>query len=232
MSAPMYHQFASQYAEAVQDNIYNALLERPSMQAMLPALQGKRVLDLACGSGIYSEYFLAQGAQVTAVDLSEPFVAMVKARFADQLQAYAADMGQGLPQEADNSFDVVVCPLAIHYLEDLQPLFNDIRRILKPGGQFFFSTHHPLVDFEVSPSGNYFQRELIVEEWDTIGQPVEVQFYRRSLTELFAAIAQAGMVVANLSEGKPAEAMKERDPECYQRLSTHPNFLFVECVVG
>ncbi|MGF1737429.1 class I SAM-dependent DNA methyltransferase [Photobacterium satsumensis] len=229
MKSPMYGRFAKEYDRAVQDNIFNAMLERPSLQAMLPELKGKRVLDLACGSGVYAEYLLAQGAEVTAVDVSPQMVEMVNEKLSGQLQCYVQDLNQGLPKEADGGYDLIICPLAVHYLPDLLPLFKDVQRCLVKGGVFVFSTHHPLVDFEVSPSGNYFKRELITEEWDTIGQPVEVSFYRRSLTELFDAILLSGMSVSGLSEGKPAPEMANIDLQRFEQLSTRPNFIFIKC---
>ncbi|MFK0569905.1 class I SAM-dependent methyltransferase [Endozoicomonas sp.] len=231
MTSPMYSQYANEYAQAITSNVYNALLERPSMLAMLPDLQEKSILDLGCGPGAYAEHFLNQGASVTAADISAKMVKMIQERLGERLTAYVADLNHGLPQEQDSSYDLVICPLVIHYIEDLNHLFDDIRRVLKGGGSFFFSTHHPLADFEASPSGNYFSRELIIEEWDTIGYPVQVQFYRRSLTELFNTIASAGLYVATLSEGCPSEAMKDISPGSYDYLSKNPNFLFIECKV-
>ncbi|WP_236631943.1 class I SAM-dependent methyltransferase [Endozoicomonas montiporae] len=225
----MYTVHAEDYARAIQKNIYNALLERPSMLSMLPELGGKAVLDLGCGPGAYCKHFIEHGATVRATDISAEMVQLVQQQFGDTLTAYQQDLNHGLPQEQNQSADIVVCPLTIHYLEDLLPLFTEVRRVLKDNGSFFFSTHHPMVDFSASPSGNYFKRELVTEEWDTIGKPVTVQFYRRSLTELFESIQKAGLCVANLEEGKPSEAMKEQHPEDYAYLSTHPNFIFFEC---
>ncbi|PSU32549.1 class I SAM-dependent methyltransferase [Photobacterium lutimaris] len=229
MKSPMYGRFAKEYDRAVQDNIYNAMLERPSLQAMLPDLKGKKVLDLACGSGVYAEYLLAQGAEVTAVDVSPQMVEMVNDKLSGKLQCYVQDLNMGLPHEPDSAYDVVICPLAVHYLPDLQLLFKDIQRCLIKGGVFVFSTHHPLIDFEVSPSGDYFQKELITEEWDTIGQPVEVSFYRRSLTDLFEAVFTSGMTVAGLSEGSPSPEMVDIDPQRFEQLSMKPNFIFIAC---
>ncbi|MGI9276139.1 MAG: class I SAM-dependent DNA methyltransferase [Endozoicomonas sp.] len=229
MTAPMYTRFASEYEAAIVDNVYNAHLERPSLLSMLPELEGKSVLDLGCGPGVYAEYLMLQGATVTATDISTEMVEIVKNRFGGRVRSYAHDMGEGLPKEGDNSYDLVICPLAIHYLEDLSLLFADVRRVLKDDGAFVFSTHHPMNDFQCSQSGNYFERELIIEEWDTIGQPVEVQFYRRSLTDLFRAVSAADLYVADLYEGKPAEAMKEVSPENYEYLSRNPNFIFFKC---
>ncbi len=230
MKSPMYSEFAKEYDKAIRDNIFNAHLERPSLLSMLPELKGKSVLDLACGPGVYAEYLVKQGAKVTAVDVSDEMVSSVNQKLTNQVNCYVQDLAFGLPGEADNQYDVIICPLAVHYLNHLNVLFTDIQRCLKSNGVFVFSTHHPMVDFTASPSGNYFKRELIVEQWDTLGHPVEVQFYRRSLTELIGSISAAGMCVVDLYEGKPSERMAEINPEFYMKLSNQPNFVFIKCV--
>lgn len=229
MLAPMYTLHADEYAKAISNNVYNAHLERPSMLSMMPDLNGKSILDLGCGPGVYAEHFINHGATVTAVDISPEMIEIVQNKFGTKMRTYVADLSYGLPDELDNSFDLVVCSLAIHYIEDLTCLFTDVKRVLKGDGAFYFSTHHPMVDFKSSPSGNYFKRELITEEWNTIGRPVQVQFYRRSLTELFKFIASSGLFVSSLNEGRPAVEMKKISPESYEHLSKKPNFLFIEC---
>lgn len=229
MPAPMYTLHASDYDKAITNNIFNAHLERPSTLAMLPELEGKKILDLGCGPGAYIEHYLNQGASVTAIDKFPEMIDIVKYKFGEKVTSYAADLSLGLPEEFENTYDLVVCPLMIHYIDDLTCFLNDVKRVLKADGAFYFSTHHPMVDFESSPSGNYFSRELVTEEWDTIGKPVQVQFYRRPLSEIFATIANAGLYVSSLSEGAPSEDMKTISPEHYERLSRNPNFIFMEC---
>ncbi|MBY5992766.1 class I SAM-dependent methyltransferase [Ferrimonas balearica] len=229
----LYQRHARAYAEAIEDNLYNAQLDRYTLLRMLPPLDGLKVLDLACGPGAYLQPLFDGGAAwVKALDLSPQMVALVRERFARQLgqrlECEQQDLAQGLPQEPSAEYDLVICPLAVHYLADLAPLFRDVQRVLKPGGRFVFSTHHPLVDAPLSPSGNYFAVEAIEEQWNTIGTPVTVRFYRRPLEALFAALTQAGLLVAALEEGTPDPRMAEQAPEVYQRLRTQPNFLFLE----
>ncbi|MEE1675553.1 bifunctional GNAT family N-acetyltransferase/class I SAM-dependent methyltransferase [Agarivorans aestuarii] len=228
--APMYSTYANEYDLAIRDNVFNAHYERPSLQAMLGDLQGKRVLDLGCGSGVYAEYLLAEGAVVTAIDGSAEMIELVNQKLAGKVRCYQQDLGAGLPEESDASYDMVICPLMLHYLEDLNPLFADVKRVLVSGGQFVFSTHHPMVDIEASSSGNYFATELITEQWDTVGKPVAVSFYRRPLSALIGALSNNGMLLAELSEGKPSEALKTISLEHYQRLSEHPQFLFIKAL--
>lgn len=224
----MYTKHAKKYGEVVKDNIYNALLERPSTQALLDDVKGKKVIDMGCGSGIYTQWLVENQAQsVISIDLSHDMVDMVNQCQYPNVTAYQQDMTLGLPKEADNSADVIICPLMIHYIEDLVPLFAEVHRVLKSGGYMVFSTHHPFADFECSLTGNYFDRELIKEQWDTVGTPVEVQFYRRSLTELSNAITSTGLAITNISEGKVDEKVKEISPERYDYLTKNPNFIFM-----
>ncbi|QDV50275.1 class I SAM-dependent DNA methyltransferase [Gimesia fumaroli] len=229
MLNPMYSDHADDYAAAIRNNSYNAHYERPSLLALLPDLKEKAVIDLGCGPGVYAEYLLSQGARVTAVDRSPEMVALVKQNLGEAVACYEQDLVLGLPQEADGVYNLAICPLAIHYLEDFTPLFRDVRRVLKPGGLFVFSTHHPFVDYPFSPSGNYFLTEKIVDEWDTVGRPVKVEFYRRPLSAIIQPVLEAGMMLVALSEGKPDPQMEQTDPDSFRKLSTEPGFLFVKC---
>ncbi|MBY6185874.1 methyltransferase domain-containing protein [Marinobacter hydrocarbonoclasticus] len=229
----MYNRHAQAYAKVVKDNDYNAEFERPTTLAMLDRvmsdLTGKNVLDLGCGSGEYVAELLARGARVTALDLAAPMVELVQQRFVGdaRVHCYQQDLALGLPLEQDGQYDLVLSPLMVHYLEDQRPFFAECARVLKPGGRLLFSTHSPVADAEASPSGNYYAREAITEQWDTVGVPVTVTFYRRSLSEQIGAVTQSGFVITALEEGTPTKRLRQRSPETYQRLTTQPNFLFV-----
>ncbi|MCA2483264.1 class I SAM-dependent methyltransferase [Vibrio sp. Vb2853] len=226
----MYTKHAVKYAEVVKDNIYNALLERPSTMALLGDLQGKSVIDMGCGPGEYARWLLEQSvSRLTCTDSSEEMVGLVKNQFGSKVNAYCQNLSEGLPLEVDNSADVIICPLVLHYIKDLTPIFESVHRVLKPGGYMVFSTHHPFADFECSKSGNYFERELVEEEWNTVGSPVKVQFYRRSLAEISQAITNSGLVISRISEGKIDEKAKNISESTYNDLKNNPNFIFFRC---
>lgn len=233
MKSEMYSVHAEKYDSVIQNNIYNAHLERPSLQALIGDVNGLEVIDLGCGTGIYAQYLLANHAKsVTCVDLSQEMVDIVKEKLGDRVEAYAQDLAIGLPKQASSSIDLIICPLVLHYIKDLTPLFKEVHRILKNTGKMVFSTHHPFADFEDSISGNYFEKELISQQWNTVGEPVNVQFYRRSLTELISAMTINGLVVSEISEGKISEEAKDISFETYEYLSKNPNFIFITCQKG
>ncbi len=231
MTSRLYSEFAEQYDEAIQENIYNALLERPTLLGMLPPLQGLRVLDLGCGPGVYAQFLYDHGADVTCIDECEQMLNLVKEKLGDKVKCYTYDLSNGLPDTLEGTFDIVICPLLVHYIKELDKLFNDIGKVLKPGGYFVFSTHHPLSDGLSSPTGNYLCQEYVLEEWNTIGIPVEVSFYRRPLSMLFGWLSGAGLCVVDLREGLPVAGMKEKSPLHYERLQKNPSFIFFKCQI-
>jgi len=59
-----YEILAEAYASVVETKPHNPYYERPATLSLLPEIKGKRVLDAACGPGIYSEWLLSRGAAV------------------------------------------------------------------------------------------------------------------------------------------------------------------------
>jgi len=233
MKSDMYSRHAQQYDAVIRNNIYNAYFERPSLQALLDDIKGLDILDLGCGTGVYAQYFIDQGTtNITCLDFSKEMVTLVNDKFSTRVKSYVQDLSNGLPNEKDASADVIVCPLVIHYLADLAPLFKAVSRVLKPNGYMVFSTHHPFADFDCTLTGNYFQQEYVTQQWDTIGEPVNVSFYRRSLTEISDAITTNGLVISRMSEGKVLEEAKQICSETYEYLLKNPNFIFIRCQIA
>ncbi len=102
-----------------------------------PSLKGKRVLDIACGTGWSTEQFVRAGAIVTAIDLTPKAVELTKRRLAlyglsDQAQVMEAD-AEHLPFP-DQSFDYVMAWGCLMHTPDTEGAIREIHRVLAPGG--------------------------------------------------------------------------------------------------
>lgn len=221
--------FAGAYARVTRDNVCNAHYERPAIRALVGEVRHKRVLDAGCAAGEHAMWLTERGAQVVAVDLSAEMVALARERLGARADVRQADFGQPLPF-ADGAFDLVFSSLSLHYLQDWAPTLREFYRVLRPGGELLFSTHHPMAPFAELP--NYFATTLIEQTWAAFGEPVRVRFYHRPLGAIFAAVAHAGFTVAGLIEPRPTEAAKTVDPIWYDKLSEHPWFLIVRASRG
>jgi len=120
---------------------HNALMEieQAAMLRLLPDVQGRDVLDLACGTGRYGKIAMERGARrVVGVDDS---FAMLRAGVVAPRAEGTMDR---LPLSAA-CVDVVLCGMALGHLsaEALRRTFAEVARVLRPGGEFLFSDFHP-----------------------------------------------------------------------------------------
>ena len=219
-----YDEIADAYAAKVVASPYNALYERPAMLAEMPPLEGRRVLDAGCGSGIYAGLLADRGARVSAIDESAGMVEHARRRLAGRdVDLRVADLRQPLPFE-DGSFDGIVSALVLHYMRDWGTALAEFRRVLRPGGWLLFSTHHPAADAAHFSPAHYLDVELTHDTWDGVGT---VRFYRRPLSRIINDVADAGFAIERMVEPLPTDAFREQKPESYERLLRQPEFLII-----
>ena len=108
--------------------------------AGLPLRQGDRVLDLACGDGVYSRWLaeqIGESGNVLAVDLSPAFLELAKRgmdgdSLADRIEFAQGDL-QHLPIP-DAAFDLVWCAQSLYSLPDPVEALRRMERAARPGG--------------------------------------------------------------------------------------------------
>ena len=109
---------------------------KPVPREWFPPLRGTKVLGLASGGGQQMPIFAAQGAECTVLDYSERQLEserMVAAREGYAIEIVRADMTKPLPFP-DASFDLIFHPVSNCYIEDVQHVWDECFRILRPGG--------------------------------------------------------------------------------------------------
>ena len=94
-----------------------------------PATQ---LLDVGCGSGVFSSLASATGAYVTGIDASEALIE--KAQQRGTTAKFTTGEMEELPF-AGNTFDVVCGFNSFQYAANINNAFSEVRRVLKPGGK-------------------------------------------------------------------------------------------------
>lgn len=123
---------------------------------------GRRVLDLACGSGRFTIPLGASGAITTGADLSETM--LERARAATEERGLAVDYVCLDMRQFDlgRSFDAVVIAanslMHLHTRDDFTRAFASIRRHLAPGGKLIFDIFVPSARLLSLPPG---ERQLL-----------------------------------------------------------------------
>jgi ubiquinone/menaquinone biosynthesis C-methylase UbiE len=102
-----------------------------------------RVLDVGCGTGIFTINFLATGAQVVGLDISSPMLSLARKK----TKGYAFFPVRGdmrhLPFR-DNSFDKVVSVTTLEFTMEAMIVVNELFRVTKPGGVVVVATLNSL----------------------------------------------------------------------------------------
>jgi malonyl-CoA O-methyltransferase len=110
------------------------MLQRLSLVELQPAV----VLDLGGGTGLFNgalhQHFPA--AELMTVDASSHMLAKNKA--SNKFQARAESLSF-----ANNSIDLIFSNMLLPFCDDIQLVFSECRRVLKPNGLLFFSSFGP-----------------------------------------------------------------------------------------
>ena len=105
-------------------------------------LTGKRVLDVGCGGGLLSEGMAVRGAEVTGIDLSEKPLGVARLHLLESGQKvdYRKISAEQMAEEMPGAFDAVTCLEMLEHVPDPASIVESCARLLKSGGQVFFST--------------------------------------------------------------------------------------------
>ncbi|WP_270180764.1 class I SAM-dependent methyltransferase [Alkalihalobacillus sp. CinArs1] len=223
-----YNKLARTYEKSTDEgSSYNAYYERPGvMSEIRENLTGMNVLDAGCSAGWYSEQFVGRGATVTGIDISEKMIQAAKRRVGENADFIQHDLTKSLPFK-DESFDLIVSSLTLHYLKDWDTVFAEFKRVLKPGGELIFSVHHPFMDFTRFNVNDYFETTILTDTWKKPEVTIDVTFYRRAMQDIVNVVTRY-FTLKKLIEPKPAKIMQEKEPKSYEYLMTNPHFLIVK----
>jgi len=196
--------------------------EWPAMRALLPAMTGRRVLDLGCGFGWFARWARREGAaSVLAIDVSAKMLARAAEMTNDPAITYARGDLEMLDVPAAR-LDLAYSSLAFHYVANLEHTFPVIRRALTPGAPFVFSVEHPLytapsapgfvtaVDGRrVWPLDRYLDEGERKTDWLATG----VIKRHRTIGTYVRLLLGAGFTLTHLEEWGPTDAQIAQHPE-------------------
>lgn len=143
-----YDKFADKYAERLKKKElfnYNTHIEIPNMLNCLGNIKNKVLLDLGCGFGDQAQRYIKKGAKkVFGFDISKKLVKIANERNIPNSEFKVSNLNSKLEYKT-NSFDIVVASLSLDYVKNLNQLFSEVQRVLKPKGIFCFSVPNPVL---------------------------------------------------------------------------------------
>ncbi|KOP68599.1 SAM-dependent methyltransferase [Bacillus sp. FJAT-18019] len=184
---------------------------KPVPKEWFPELSGKNVLCLASGGGQQGPVLAAAGANVTMLDLSES--QLEQDRFVAERDGLSIRTVLGSMMDLSmfdaESFDLVVHPVSNLYVPDIQPVWQESYRVLKPGGVMISGFMNPffyLFDWELEEQGTLqVKHTLPYSELDyasaeeIVKSGVALEF-GHTLEQQIGGQIQSGFMIAGLYE--------------------------------
>ncbi|VAW31663.1 hypothetical protein MNBD_CHLOROFLEXI01-4495 [hydrothermal vent metagenome] len=162
-------------------------IEQLTTHSLLRSINCHTVLDACTGTGRYAIHLAKQGKIVTAIDASEQMLAVAKQKAAqDNLNI---DFHSGEISDLSfetNSFDLVICALALSHNPDLDKPCQELVRVLRKGGNLIVTDLHPYFQ-------NWYGSDYQLEIGDFGCQPyplyhLEVEKYTQAIEKSGARI--------------------------------------------
>lgn len=201
-------------------NQFQRELIGPASERLLQLRPGERVLDVACGNGVFSRRLAELGAEVIGVDFSRVFLERAQARKTpwDERITYReidATDEVALLTLGERTFDAIVCNMALMDMAEIGTLLRAARHLLAPAGRFVVSVQHPPFNnnsislLGERPAADISEFFVKVSAYLTVppglgegmpGEPTPHWYFHRPLHELFGEFFAAGWVIDGLEE--------------------------------
>ncbi len=135
--------FFSQYARMPRSRDgLKAAGEWHQLKPLFPALEGKCVLYLGCGYGWHRRLCEEHGAaRILGIDSSRRMIEEARRRGGGNGVSYRV-CGVEEYEFPEKAWDLVVSDLVLHYIQDLDPVFERVWNTLREGGIFLFNVEH------------------------------------------------------------------------------------------
>ena len=193
---------------------YHQTIVMPGVLKMLELKPGRRVLDLACGQGVFSRFLLGKKIKPEGLDSSEELLRMARSRSVKSIPYHLGNASDAKLLDGQE-FDGIACLLAVQNMEKIEPVFQNVARWLKPKGKFVMVLTHPC--FRIPRQTHWGWDEEKKIEYRRVDRyanemkiPIltppfidKVNFtmtYHRPLQNYFSALLKAGLCVDSLEE--------------------------------
>jgi len=125
-------------------------LEAIALQQTLANIEFDDCLEIGCGTGKNTAWLLAKATAITAVDLSDEMLAKAKEKITSpKVNFIQADILQEW-YFVNKQYDLISFSLVLEHIEDMEPIFKKISKVLSPGGYVYIGELHPFKQYSGS----------------------------------------------------------------------------------
>ncbi|MFZ5954938.1 MAG: class I SAM-dependent methyltransferase [Nanoarchaeota archaeon] len=231
MIAESYHNF--RVNEHPNGWFYNEMLEMPAVLEMLGNVKGKKVLDFGCGTGIYTKILKEKGANIKGFDISPQMLKIAK----DYVSNVEFKLGSGYKIPFNEKFDIAFASLVMHHMKDWDKVFGQLKKVLKPKGEFIFSISNPVAEITkksedknplIRKFERYFEERKIFGYWRNILKnkktKIKMPIYHKTYETIIKTIVKNNFEIIDYKDCFPSQKSKKLFPNEYKFALNYPYF--------
>jgi SAM-dependent methyltransferase len=211
----------------------NDTMEKPVIVELVGELTHQRILDLGCGDATMGREALTHGCKLyLGLEGSRKMVEAAQKNLAGTSGQVVHVTLETWDYPAE-TFDLVLSRLVLHYVQDIDIIFERVYRTLVAGGRFVFSVEHPVItSCDRGGQGDGPRQDWIVDDYFNTGRRVaswlggQVVKYHSTVEDYFVGLQRAGFVVEGVREAEPHRERFE-DDTTYQMRQRIPLFLIM-----
>lgn len=227
---------------------YSYNIEWKCIRTMLPELAQRSVLDLGCGTGIFTFLFEQFApSKILGIDLSEEMLRIAESKAREnhsKVRFIPGDVTHAYDYVKEE-FDFVFSSTTTHYIEDLNMFFSHIHKCLKIGGTCIlsvinpvYSAMYPIEHGETFPTDEEWnvryldrRRRAYIQPWIEYNDDVANELsrsYHYTFGDYMNAIIKAGLTVQEIEEPMPPEEWKENSFGRYDSFIETPTYMIIK----
>lgn len=164
-------------------------LEAEVLKTLLSNKRFGNTLEIGCGTGKNTVFLSGISQSVLGVDFSEGMLEKARVKnLPSSVSFLQADIQQSW-EFGISSFDLVTFSLVLEHIEDLNHIFREATKVLKPGGYIYIGELHPFKQYMGSKA-----------KFEAEGAWQELQCFTHHISDFFEAANSSGLKCVSLKE--------------------------------
>jgi ubiquinone/menaquinone biosynthesis C-methylase UbiE len=164
-------------------------LEAKALCKTLENIDFDDCLEIGCGTGKNTVWLLEKAKHLTAVDFSEEMIGIAKGKIDSNKVAFLhADITKDW-NFTNRKFDLISFSLVLEHIENLDHIFKEASRLLKPGGYVYLGELHA------------FKQYLGTKARFETGEGLQIlDCYIHNISDFIDSAKQNGLEIKDLNE--------------------------------
>ena len=164
-------------------------LEARALRNLASFVSFNSVLEVGCGTGMNTEWFLQKAGSITAVDLSEEMLSKAKEKIRSSNVAFLQADINGEWNFTESSFDLITFSLVLEHIENLDHIFKEVYKKLNEEGYVYIGELHPFKQYTGSKARFETEEGLQI-----------VQCYNHHISDFIQSAKKYGLKLIDLDE--------------------------------